>query len=100
MHTGEREFHLGLHTDRTHHTAVRRALGHVLQQLGLADSGLAAQDKHPALTGPDRLKHPVKRRALVAPTQQHCPVHECRQADTIPASPASAHSAMTRPRSR
>jgi hypothetical protein len=39
----------------------------VIQQRGLADSRLAVQDQHPALTRPDLSQQPVHRRLLGQP---------------------------------
>jgi hypothetical protein len=50
MQAGERELHLGLHAGRSDDAPARCLLDDVLQQHGLADPRLAAQDQHLALT--------------------------------------------------
>jgi len=73
MQDGERQFHLALNARRPHNAAVRRALLHVVQQDSFADARLAAQDQHPALTGPHLSEQPVKRRLLSSPATQSMP---------------------------
>ena len=68
---GERELHLGLDARDPGDAALRGPLGDVLQQRGLADPRLAAQDQHRALPGPDALQLTVQHLALVASTSQH-----------------------------
>ena len=75
MQDGERQFHLGLNTRRPHDATVGRALLHVVQQDGLADSRLTAQDQHPALTRAYLVQQSVQYRLLAIPTTQ-CLGHE------------------------
>ena len=49
MQAGERELHLGLHSRGSNDAAAGCVLHQVLQQRGLADARLAAQDQHLAL---------------------------------------------------
>ena len=71
MQPCERELLLRLDARRPRDVASGRALHQVLQQRGLADSGLAAQDEHPASTLSDTLDQLVQCRALGAPAMQH-----------------------------
>jgi len=50
MQSGEGELHLGLDPRRSDDLASLRGARQMLQQDRLADSRLAAQDQHPALT--------------------------------------------------
>ena len=52
MQPGERELHLRLDARRSRDRGTQTRARQVVQQRGLADPGLAAQDQHPALTGP------------------------------------------------
>jgi hypothetical protein len=70
MQDGERQFHLGLNTRRPDNPAVRRALLHVVQQDGLADSRLTAQDQHPAVTRAHLVQQSVQYRPLAISTTQ------------------------------
>jgi hypothetical protein len=73
VQSGERELHLRLDARRPRDAAPRGAPGGVLQQRRLADPRLAAQDQHPALTGPDALHQTVQRLALAPPAEQSAP---------------------------
>jgi hypothetical protein len=75
MQPGKRKFHLRLHARRPSQPASRTAgpLGQVLQQHGLADAGLTADNQHRAASGPDRLDHIIKRVTLSTAAGQ--PVH-------------------------
>jgi hypothetical protein len=53
MNAGERKLHLGLDARRARDATSGGALEHVIEQRGLADAGLAAQDKHGAAPRPD-----------------------------------------------
>ena len=70
MQDGERQFHLGLDTGRAHHATAGRVLLDVVQQDGLADSRLTAQDQHPAVTRAHLIEQPVQCRLLAIPTTQ------------------------------
>ena len=59
MQAGERELHLGLNADRSHSPEPGRVLVQVVQQRGLTDSRLAAQDQHPAPARPCVSQQPV-----------------------------------------
>jgi hypothetical protein len=43
----------------------------MLQQSGLSDAGLAAQDQHAAAPSPRVLKQPAQYSELISPTAQH-----------------------------
>ena len=77
MQDGERQFHLGLNTRRPDNPAIRRALLHVVQQGGLADSRLTAQDQYPAVTRPHLVQQSVQYRPLAIPATQ-CLDHDIR----------------------
>jgi hypothetical protein len=74
---GERQFHLGLNTRRPHDATVRCALLRVVQQDGLADSRLTAQDQHPAVTCAHIVQQAVQNRLLTIPATQ-CLGHDIR----------------------
>jgi hypothetical protein len=78
MQDGERQFHLGLNTRRPDNPAVRRALLHVVQQDGLADACLTAQDQHPAVTRTHLVQQPVQNRLLAISTTQCLVGHDIR----------------------
>jgi hypothetical protein len=77
MQPGKHEFHLRLHARRPSQPASRTASlpGQVLQQHGLADAGVTADDQDRAVSGPDRFDHVIERLALGAAAGQ--PVHAC-----------------------
>ena len=75
MQDSKRQFHLGLDTRGPDHQAIGRALLHVVQQDGLADSRLTAQDQHPAVTRAHLVQQPVHDRLLAIPATQ-CLGHE------------------------
>ena len=60
MQAGERELHLGLDARRSRDATPGRPLLQVVQQRGLADPRLAAQDQHPALTRPHLVQEPIQ----------------------------------------
>jgi hypothetical protein len=66
----ERELHLGLDARSARDATPRRPLDDVLQQRGLADAGVAADDERAALARPNRIEQPVERPALAAPAEQ------------------------------
>ena len=68
---GERQLGLGLHAGAGEHPHAVRLLQGVLQQRGLADPGVAAQDERAAARLPGRLEEAVDGRALALPAQQH-----------------------------
>ena len=70
MQTRERELHLGLDARGAHDAEPGRPLVHVVQQRGLADARLTAQDQHAALTVPRLVQQLIQYRAFcVAATQ-------------------------------
>ena len=71
MQPGERELHLGLHARGARDVEARGALRGVLQQRGLADAGLAAQDQDRALARSYACQLPVQHLALAAAASQH-----------------------------
>ena len=73
MQPGVRELHLGLDARRQRDTTARRAFEQVLQQRGLPDPGLAAQDQHRACARAQLLQQPIQHPALAAPTPQPWP---------------------------
>jgi hypothetical protein len=70
---GERQLHVGLDAGRSRDAASGRALHQVLQQRGLADPRLAAQDQHLTLARPHARQQPIQRLALAAPATQPSP---------------------------
>jgi hypothetical protein len=70
LQAGERDLGLGLHARGARDVAVRRGLDQVLQQRGLADARLAAQDEHLAASRAHGFQQPVQRLALAAPSTQ------------------------------
>jgi hypothetical protein len=64
MQGGKRELHLGLDPSGTHNTAMRRPLGHVLQERRLADARLPPQHNRPTLAPNDSLDQTAKHLAF------------------------------------
>jgi hypothetical protein len=73
MQAGESELHLGLNARRSRNTDPGCLFLQVIQQRGLADSRLAVQDKHAALTRPHLSEQPVERSQLGPPATQSRP---------------------------
>jgi hypothetical protein len=69
----KREFHLGLDARCTRNVATLSLLDQVLEQGGLPDTCLAAQDEYLALTSPGIGNDATKRLALGAPAMQPLP---------------------------
>jgi hypothetical protein len=78
MKSGERQLHLGLDTGRTGDDASVGVPGEVVEQRGLADPGLAADEQHLALSGAEvgnespqssKLRTPATK--LLIPTTDH-----------------------------
>src|SRR5918992_3098856 len=65
-----RELHLGLDAHRSDNATPRRAPEQVLQQRGLADARLTAQDQNRPLRSPGTGNQPIQRLALAAPTTE------------------------------
>ena len=74
MHSRERQFHLGLDAGQLRNLEASRLTGGVAQQRRLADTRLAADDQHLALTRADPRQKPIKQRAL------HASAHKARPA--------------------
>ena len=72
LQPGERQLHLRLDAGGTHHPAVRRLPGDVVQQRRLAHARLADHHQRPALTRPDGIDQPVQHAAFAAPARQPC----------------------------
>jgi hypothetical protein len=70
---GEGQLHLGLDPRGPCDPAPGRGLLEVVEERGLADPRLAAQDQHLAAAGPDPGQEPVQRLALLAPATQSRP---------------------------
>ena len=68
----ERQLHLRLHARCPRHPASRRPPGEVVQQHGLAHTGLTAHYQRPALTGPHTSNEPVKCATFAEPAGQPC----------------------------
>ncbi len=66
----EGQLHLGLDSGRAHHSAALRAVGRVLQQRGLADTGLAPQHQDRAVAVAHFGQLPVQYRAFALPSPQ------------------------------
>ena len=71
MQPRERQLHLGLDAGDPRDAEARRLPGAVLQQGGLADARLAADDQDGALAAAHVLQQPVERLALAGSAQQH-----------------------------
>jgi hypothetical protein len=72
MKSGERQFHLRLHTSGTRQLAARRLLAQILEQRSLAHTGFAGNHQRPAFTSVNSLEQPVEYAALgVAVNQLH-----------------------------
>jgi hypothetical protein len=64
--SGKRELFLGFVPDNAEHLKPSRRVHGVIQQGGLADTGLSAHDHRSAVPGARRNKDPIKYLALVA----------------------------------
>ena len=72
MQSGERQFHLRLHTSGTRQLAARRLLAQILEQRCLAHTRFAGNHQRPAFTSVNSLEQPVEYAALgVAVNQLH-----------------------------
>ena len=71
MQSRKRQLHLGLHARRARDTTPAGLRGDVLQQGGLTDPRLAAEDQHGTPSRPDVVQHPFQRGALVVAVAQH-----------------------------
>src|ERR1044071_6558021 len=70
VQAGERKLYLGLDADGAHDAALRRLRREVLQQRGLANSSLAAQDEGPAPARQDARDDVAEDIALAASAPQ------------------------------
>jgi hypothetical protein len=70
MDTGERQLHLGLHAGDAGDAAPGRRLHGVVEEGGLADSGLAAEHQHAAAPLVDGAKQPAESVALASAVAQ------------------------------
>jgi hypothetical protein len=73
MQAGEGQLHLGFDADRRGEPASGRTSTHVLQQRGLADPRLAAEDQDATSTTSNVCQQPIQRPALAASTTQARP---------------------------
>ena len=78
MKRGEGEFHLSLHAGDVCHLASRRALGQILEQRSLADSGLPAQHQDPAPSRPRTGEQPAHCLLFASATEQAAPLVRMR----------------------
>jgi hypothetical protein len=70
VQAGVRELHLGLDAGRPDDAASGGSREEVLQQLGLADAWLAAQDQGRTAPGPGARQEVVEGPALVSPPEE------------------------------
>ena len=70
MQPGVGELGLGLYASQSSDAATGRARFHVVEQCGLADSGLTADDEHLALSCPRARDKAVEGHAFAAPAEQ------------------------------
>jgi hypothetical protein len=73
VQSGERQLGLGLDAGAREHAHPPGACHGALQQRGLADARLAAQDEDAAARAPGPVEQAVDRRALALSPQQHAP---------------------------
>jgi hypothetical protein len=72
MQSGERQFHLRLHTSGTRQMAPRRLHAQITEQRCLAHTRFTGNHQRPALTSANSLEQPVEHAALgVAVNQLH-----------------------------
>ena len=87
MQPGVGQLHLRLHAGGPGYPAAARPFGQVVQQGGLADTRVAANDQHLAFTGPDRIHQPVQHAALALAVSQpdHANRHAAAEYGSTPA---------------
>ncbi len=91
MYSRVRQFHLGLHARCTRDATRNNPVGQVIQQRGLADTGLSPQHEGSALPGTYGIDELVEDPALVAAPDQlthRSTLRRSSRADAIPRAPA------------